>query len=439
VRKIQLLNSQRLKHYLSLSSLRGLNTALALLKDILLTRLFGLGAFLDGYFICLSLVDMFGGYFQQMGYSVLVPLYNDSRQRKEPDSDQEKIIKTFIIYVGLTVFIIALLVVLGSSYIGYLFSPSLMDGNSDFKLLLGTLLPLGIILQGSFALRLLLLQHRRFNLHQWPVILSSVLYIAILLLTYTRWHIWSVIVAYLLSQLVQLILYFQLLAIDFNFLFSKIVFNKMFRLMMPVTGIVVTYYLLIPVDNFFLAQLPIGELSAYRYASKLVTTLSTLTVFSLQMTLIPRLMEYGSGKNYAELKKILQKGILESVLFSIPIVLLGYFLAPWLISLLFERGKFTVNDTYMMTSCFQVLILQLPYIGGWMLISRIFNSLYWSKSFLLLGVLILILRIILDMVGVCWNGLNGVVWSTTIHYYVMIVLGFLFVRFKLNRLSTQLT
>lgn len=418
---------KRLRAFSALSGLRLVDVAIGLIKDVLLTRVFGLGLYLDAYFVGTSFLDIGSGYFQQMGYGILLPFYNrqdaDGLSLEEIHQRQQTLTLVFMNYMTLSTLLVAVGMVILHQWIVDIALPTRSHDNAFLDGLFMASLPISILCQGSFALRTLLLQQKRFHLFYLPGILSTVVFIAIFWGFSGSLGAKALLWALPVSQVVQLALYWHYLGIRWQWLWKARDLGPMFKLALPNALICVVYYLFTPVDNYFLSQLPAGELSAFRYAAKMVTVLSTLTIFSLQMTLIPALMQAGSQEDTRTMRRLILQGLKESILLSLPVFIGLFFLATPLVQLVFERGAFTADDTARVVQSMLIQMLGLPYIGAWMLISRCFNSLFWVKEFLVLGVVFLGLRVGLDYWGLQAGGMAGVAWMTTVHAYVMLAVG----------------
>lgn len=416
----------RLKNYLVLTGFRLLQVITGLMKDMVLTRHLGLGAFVDAYFISTSYLDVFAGYFQQMGYGVLLPLYNKTSQESDSEQEaatrQQKLIVVFMNYALLSMGLMALVMLVLHQTLGAWVAPKLAN-TKYLDLFFFLALPVSMLFQGSYALRLVLVQQKRFGYYYFPNIVSAFVFAVGVYALYPALGYRSVLWVLPLSQIVQFVMYWQVLGIRWRWLWQHESLREMIRYALPTTFIILIYYLLVPIDNYFLALLPAGELSAFRYASKIANLISTVSVFGLQMTLVPQLMTLGSQRNLLGMRKLVNKGMLESFLYSLPLILGMLFGSSFLIQLLFQRGAFHAHDTRLVSDCLNILILQLPYLGAWMLVSRSFNSLTMFKPFLFLGVLTVLLRGLFDWVGMTRWGVEGIAWMSTVHYYVMLVLG----------------
>lgn len=419
---------KRFKQFATLSGLRFVDAIVGIVKDVFLTRAFGLNAFVDSYFVATGLLDLFAGYYQQMSYGILVTLYNEradeSQDSHQINQQQAQIIVIFLNYMILSMGLLAIFMMLQYQWLGSITAPGLIgkkDGYLDVLLMIS--LPLCMLFQGSSALRVLFLQQKRFAFFHLPGIVSTLVFITVFWIFYPQHGVYSVVWGLPVAQCVQFLMYWFALKIRWEFIFKFPDMRKMLWLSLPNSLSWLFFYLFYPVDNYFLAMLPEGELSAFRYASKITGVLVALTVFSLQMTVVPNLMIAGSQNNIVEMKKLIRKGIRESFLWSIPLIITGIFLAPFAIKVLFERGMFSKEDTELVTLCFQILIFQLPYAGIWMFITRSYNSLYLVKSLMVVAFSAIILRFGMDWMGLHYGGIKGMAWMATAHYYIMLLLG----------------
>ncbi len=423
---------------MTLSGLRLLDAGIGVIKDILLTRSFGLGAFLDAYFIVIGILDIFSGYFQMMGYSILTPVYNDiATENPDPDeveARQNRWITVFLNNVLLSMVVFAAATCLLHLPIGKLIAPKLMAQHQQtLSTLIMIVLPISMIFQGSYALRVILIQKKRFAGFHLPGILSTLVFILLFVVLYPSQGFYAVMWAMPLSYGFQFLYYWALLGIDWQPIWRHEAWSKVSKLIGPNLLNWFFLYMVVPVDNYFLGYLPSGELSAYRFAFKMITVLSALTVFNLQMTRVPLVMTAGSQKDWPTMKALILKGIWESVLFSLPIWVGLYLLGPVLIQVLFQRDAFTAQDTELVAYCLRILMFSLPFIGSFMILSRCFESLYLLRPYALISGIALILRIGMDAVGLKYFGLAGVAWMSISQSYLMLFILLAYLHWRMNR------
>lgn len=430
-------NFKRVADYLTLAGLRLVDAGAGILKDVFLTKAFGLGLFLDAYFVTMGILDIFIGYSQVMGYAVLLPLYNsevrEDRTEEEVLHEQSRLINAFVTYLMIGMLGVAVVTVILHQWIGTLLAPNPMLHKTNYlDLMLLISLPISLLFQSAYAFRVVLIQRARFAWFHLPAIFSTFIFIGTFLLLYPSIGYYAVIWALPLSQIVQFVLYWYALGIRWHFVWRVSSSRKMLELSGPNFLNWLCIYLFIPVDNYFLGFLPSGQLSAFRYAAKITTVLGALTVFSLQMTMIPAITTAGSQQNWPEMRRLFIKGIRESILFSIPLIGLIGLMAPFLIELLFERGAFSARDSEWVILCLQILMFNLPVIGSLMVILRGWESLYLLKSLIVINFIALCLRGILDWVGLHYWGLQGIAWMCVLQSYLMLLMGvgYLFYRMK---------
>ncbi len=310
---------KRFRQFGTLSSLRIIDIGTGILKDIIITKSFGLGLFLDAYFVVISYLDMVSRYFQQMGYWVLVPRYNDdendskgdakaTNKQKEVMSDiQSQHVVAFMNYICLSMVFLAVFVVSFYTWLGPLIAPGLAEEGEEYlNMLLLVTLPISMLFQGSYSLRLLLVQQERFGWFHWPGIISTLFFCLLVWVFNPSMGYKSLIWAMPASQILQFLLYWFALKLKWQPVWKAPYIGKMLKDSAPNILITIFFYLFVPVDNYFLAGLPEGQLSAFRYAGKIITVLGTLSVYSLQITMVPKLMKAGSQKDIPEMKRIIK-------------------------------------------------------------------------------------------------------------------------------------
>ena len=436
---------ERIKNYFVVSGLRLLEVGINLVRDIALSTYYGLTTFLDSYFVTLHLSDISKAYFKQMSYGILLPFYNEKASQDESTAtpEQNDLMVVFLNYMMLGTLIASVIAMFNTHWLANILAPGLSGKPDSFLTeLLFIALPLSVLFSTSSALRVVVVQQKKFAFFHLPMIISIVAFILFFLAFKETLGYYAVIWALPLAGLIQYILFFAVLKVKWKFLWRVPETDAILRMLIPYSLTYIFYELMIPVDNYFLSLLPDGELSGFRFANKIVTVISTLTVFSMQITLIPALMLSGSQRNWPEMKKLLGKGVIECVLVSLPIIVLAWFVAPYVVPVIFEHGAFSKQNSELVTFCFKILVLELPYYALWMVLLRCYNSLFLLKPLMWIGVLTLLSRFILDWVGLHYWGITGMAWMYVVQHYLVIamlvgVLFYLIAQNKVDHLSNQ--
>ena len=174
-------------------------------------------------------------------------------------------------------------------------------------------------------------------------------------------------------------------------------------------------------DQFFAAHLGTGAIATLSYANRilalilgmggLVVSRATLPVFSQAQAqgglLLRRVAAHWAG-----------------LLFVLGLVamIVGWWLAPLGVKLLFERGAFTATDTGAVTEVFRYGLLQLPlYFAGLVLVSLLVSQRRYHLLSIIGGAN-LIVKIIVAMLLVPDFGMSGLMISTSIMLGISFVL-----------------
>lgn len=169
------------------------------------------------------------------------------------------------------------------------------------------------------------------------------------------------------------------------------------------------------VDQFFSAHLGTGAVATLGYASRplalilamggIVVSRATLPVFS-QAQATGGLSVRRTAANWA--------GIMFAV--GCVVMVAGWWLAPWAVALLFQRGAFTTADTAAVASVLQYGLPQLPfYFAGLVLVSLLVSQRKY-QVIAVVGALNLVVKIIANVAFVPQLGISGLMISTFVMY-----------------------
>jgi putative peptidoglycan lipid II flippase len=171
------------------------------------------------------------------------------------------------------------------------------------------------------------------------------------------------------------------------------------------------------IDQFFAAQLDTGAIATLSYANRILALILGLGATAVSRATLPVF-----SRIQAESENQLHKITLHwaNILFMMGIVamLMAWWLAPWGIKLLFERGAFTAQNTETVTEVFRYSLAQLPfYFSGMVLVSllvsqRKYRAIATSAS------INLFVKVIANFMLVPWLGINGIVLATNIMYII---------------------
>lgn len=413
---------------------------LTFLKEIVMTAFLGLAQFMDAYTLVNNILIFTRSYFEQLGYGALIPAVTQSgpadasRRRAGPASQpvqadqneepfsQQKLLVVLLNYAILFTVVVGGAIGLLHQPIAQLIAPTWAGEKLQSLLLLTWLvLPSCFMFQVAEMFRVLCIQEKRFALYQLPRITSLLLFIISFVLLLKVMGPMGLVIALPLSQLVELLMYCVGLKIRPRWLWRTVGSASFLQKILPVSLTWGVFSLTALVDNYFLSFLPTGEPSAFRYAYVSVLIAGSLTVVNLQMVKLADLNQACFEKDLEKTLTILKNASVQILLWSLPLIVASIVFAPWLIKVVYERGAFTAHNTLLVSQCYQILIVMVPYTALWRLISSCYYNLNLIRPLLLIGVVLLALRIGMDWLGLQLLGLHGLSWMVLINSYLLLL------------------
>ena len=109
-------------------------------------------------------------------------------------------------------------------------------------------------------------------------------------------------------------------------------------------------------------------------------------------------------------------------------LIVGWWLAPWAVELLFEHGAFTARDTEVVTEVFRYGLAQVPfYISSMVLVSLLASQARYRAIAAVAGIN-LIVKMAANFSIVPWLGMKGMVLGTAFMYAASLTLCWLTVQ-----------
>lgn len=174
------------------------------------------------------------------------------------------------------------------------------------------------------------------------------------------------------------------------------------------------------IDQFFAAGLGEGALSTLSYANRLLALVLGLGATSIFRAALP-VFAAANEREPSTLVPLTRRWIAPIFLIGLAILLVSWILAPWGVSILFERGAFTAQDTEAVALVFRVAALQVPF---YLLVHLFLATLAAQgrhKSIAIGNAINLVVKLPLVFWLVPAYGINGLVFSTAIMYGVLTV------------------
>lgn len=161
-----------------------------------------------------------------------------------------------------------------------------------------------------------------------------------------------------------------------------------------------------------------GGISILNYAYKLQSFVTGIVVTSIITATYPKLANFGSKKDYSNLKSALSEGLSNMLLLVVPAAFGLYIFSFPIVNLLFVGGEFSVDDAKITATVLSFFAFGVIGIGVREIISRVFYSLGDNKTPVINSVVIVGINIILAFLLSKIMGIRGIALATSISFIV---------------------
>jgi len=172
----------------------------------------------------------------------------------------------------------------------------------------------------------------------------------------------------------------------------------------------------IPIDQAFAARLGEGAVATLGYANRLLNLATTLGSVMVSRALLPVLSSsIANGEMALGERQALQWSLLLFAIASVGAVI-GWFVVPDVVRLLFQRGAFDTLASVEVTRVLRFGLFQLPpYFAGVALVQW-YSAIGRFKAFLFITSAALLLKVILNLLLTPILGLGGIMLATSAMY-----------------------
>jgi len=183
----------------------------------------------------------------------------------------------------------------------------------------------------------------------------------------------------------------------------------------------------IMIDRSFASTLGEGIVSSMKYANLVCSFATTVFASSIAIVIFPRLSEHAAKGETDRLKTTTVAALRTFILIIAPLTLGAIFLAHPIISLLFERGAFTAEDTAITSAVLQIYALGLLGSGMFEIFNRAFYAVKNTKLPVILYSICMGVNIVLNASFIGPFGYRGLAAATSISATLtMLLLGIAF-------------
>lgn len=123
------------------------------------------------------------------------------------------------------------------------------------------------------------------------------------------------------------------------------------------------------IDQFFAAHLGVGAIATLGYANRILALILGLGAIAIGRATLP-VFSQAQAQGLGHVYRVATHWVRLMFVFGVSVMVIGWWLAPWAVKLLFERGAFTSQDTIVVAGVLRYGLTQMPfYFAGIVLVS----------------------------------------------------------------------
>lgn len=387
------------------------------IRDMVSAFVLGANVWTDAFYLSFMIPNFFRRLLAEGALSVsIIPLYTDELAHKDFETANKNISVLITFFITLA-FIFTVLGIIFAPQILHIIAPGFKDKgiHSLAVLLLRIMFPFLIFITASSMIMGVLNTLKTFFI---PSVSTALFNITMIIFIYfiannlkydieTKVVIVSIGVFFgaFLQVLFQIpVLFKKNFKFSFNFNFKSDIFNKGILLFIPaIYGMAIIQINLI-VDNIIASYLDKGSISYLYYSNRLIQFPLAMFGICIGIVLLPYASEYIAKKDFIQLNKTIRKSIIVMLLFILPSVAGFLMIGRNIISVLFEHGRFSANDTVKTYAALSFYSLGLISYAGIKIFASIYYSFKDTKSPVKFATISLLTNIILNItIVILWT------------------------------------
>lgn len=181
------------------------------------------------------------------------------------------------------------------------------------------------------------------------------------------------------------------------------------------------------IDQFFAASLGTGAIATLSYANRILMLILGLGATAVSRATLP-VFSQAQAKGGRQLRHVATQWVRLLFVLGMVAMIVGWWLAPWGVKLLFERGAFTAQDTKVVTEVFRYGLTQVPFYFSSMVLVSLLASQARYRAIAAVAGINLIVKTTANFSIVPWLGMKGIVLGTAFMYAASLTLCWLTVQ-----------
>ncbi len=175
------------------------------------------------------------------------------------------------------------------------------------------------------------------------------------------------------------------------------------------------------IDQFFAAHLDAGSIATLSYANRILALVLGLGATAVGRATLPVLSQ-AQAVGGDQGRRVAMHWVRWLFLLGVVVLVIGWWLAPWAVKVLFERGAFTAQDTHVVTGVLRYGLVQVPfYFAGLVLVSLLASQGKY-REIAVIATTNLVVKGLANLTFIPWLGINGIVLATALMSLISMVL-----------------
>ena len=170
-------------------------------------------------------------------------------------------------------------------------------------------------------------------------------------------------------------------------------------------------------DQFFAAHLGLGSLSTLGYANRILSLVLGLGATVIARASLP-VLSRAHVEGQTDVARIASRWAVLMFGIGMLITILGLWLAPEIVKLIFQRGQFSAEDTARVAVILRYSVIQVPFYFSSIVLVYALLSQERHTSMIVIGASGLMIKLLMALILVPKLGLGGLVLSTSGVYLV---------------------
>ncbi|RKQ69088.1 murein biosynthesis integral membrane protein MurJ [Litorimonas taeanensis] len=405
---------------------------LGLLKDVVISATFGTGAAIDAYFMAMNISTVFFAAFTTTITLVFLPLYHDrllNRGESEASIYANSILNVFaIISCGFMLVLIT-------------FAPQIMSAidlssateRRDISIIALRLMATSYVFSTitTFLTSMQLARKSYFYLHFVPIISNMMVILAALFFA-SQFGVYAIIIAGVLAWIIQIPFHSFITRKYFSYRakinLSKADLAKLGLLIVPAFLGLLADQLNVLVTTILVTSLDLGAISALNYAYKLILLASGTFVVAVMTMMFPLFSEHAAKRDMDALSSAVKRGIRLICLIMVPITAVTLFYHQDIVSIVFERGAFSREDTLLTSPILFYFAFGLIFMGLREVLNKAFYALKRTTLPLYVSLFSVGLNIPLSLLWIKSMQANGLALAVSVSIAFCVLCQFFFLR-----------